>query len=164
MTEYPLEYIVATRFTLGKDIEGGYVNDPLDRGGETNRGITDKADGKVDGKIDLDRNGTGDVAVRDLTEEQALGYYFRWYWQGLCEDLGVVYAALLFDCSVNHGYARAKKWKAECPDILSLLQRREHFYQDIVAHNPTQKRFIKGWLNRIDLFCKKFDVNYKTTR
>ncbi|WP_282188064.1 glycosyl hydrolase 108 family protein, partial [Citrobacter freundii] len=33
--------------------ERGYVNDPTDRGGETNFGISDKRDGVADGMTDV---------------------------------------------------------------------------------------------------------------
>jgi hypothetical protein len=161
---YPPEYLAAVRFTLGPNIEGGYVFDPTDAGGETHMGITDKSDGKIDRMIDLDHDGNGDVSVKDLKREQALEYYFRWYWSGLCDGLEPLLAALLFDCSVNHGYARAKGWKAANPSVQALLKTREDFYHSCVANRPANKKYINGWLNRIDWFCKAFNIKYKTKR
>ncbi|EEZ2543864.1 peptidoglycan-binding protein, partial [Escherichia coli] len=40
----------ALNFILRPDIEGVYVNDPTDRGGETKYGISDRRDGVIDGK------------------------------------------------------------------------------------------------------------------
>ncbi|WP_277997612.1 glycosyl hydrolase 108 family protein, partial [Escherichia coli] len=38
----------ALNFILRPDIEGGYVNDPTDSGGETKYGISDRRDGVID--------------------------------------------------------------------------------------------------------------------
>ena len=62
--------------------EGGFVNDPLDRGGATNMGVT-LSTFKAHGH---DNDGDGDIDVQDLrnqTEEQAMGicklnYWDRW--------------------------------------------------------------------------------------
>lgn len=42
----------ALNFIQRPDIEGVYVNDPTDRGGETKYGISDRRDGVIDGKTD----------------------------------------------------------------------------------------------------------------
>ena len=56
--------------------EGGYVNHPSDPGGETKFGVSDRADGKIDGYIDIDGDGIGDVPVKKLTIEDAkIGSY-----------------------------------------------------------------------------------------
>ena len=60
--------------------EGGYVNDPTDKGGKTKYGISDKRDGLADGKTDVDGDGKPDTRIKDLTEEQAGQIYFRDYW------------------------------------------------------------------------------------
>ena len=60
--------------------ERGYVNDPTDRGGETNFGISDKRDGVADGMTDVNGDGKPDTRIRDLTVEQAGQIYFRDYW------------------------------------------------------------------------------------
>ncbi|URU46679.1 glycosyl hydrolase 108 family protein [Klebsiella pneumoniae] len=52
--------------------EGGYVNDPTDKGGETKYGISDKRDGLADGKADVDGDGPNPITrIKDLTEEQS---------------------------------------------------------------------------------------------
>ncbi|HAJ7098559.1 TPA: hypothetical protein HNO00_08180 [Escherichia coli] len=54
----------ALNFILRPDIEGVYVNDPTDRGGETKYGISDRRDGVIDGKTDV--NGDGKPDTRDI--------------------------------------------------------------------------------------------------
>lgn len=40
----------------------------------------------------------------------------------------------------------------EDPDALAseFIARRQEFYQDIVDRKPSQQKFLKGWLNRVD--------------
>lgn len=88
--------------------EGGFIDDPRDPGGKTKFGISDRADGKVDGKIDTDRDGTGDVAVEMLTIDQAKAIYKEHYWDKVQGDrftwpLNV----FLFDAAVNQGVGGA---------------------------------------------------------
>lgn len=51
----------ALNFILRPDIEGGYVNDPTDSGGETKYGISDRRDGVIDGKTDVNGDGKPDI-------------------------------------------------------------------------------------------------------
>ncbi len=51
----------ALNFILRPDIEGVYVNDPTDRGGETKYGISDRRDGVIDGKTDVSGDGKPDM-------------------------------------------------------------------------------------------------------
>lgn len=91
--------------------EGGYVNDPVDPGGETNWGISDRRDGKMDGKADLDSDGIGDVRMRDLTKDQANKVYKRDYWDAINGDkLPSGLDLVAFDGAVNSGVSRGAKW------------------------------------------------------
>lgn len=71
-------------------LEGGYVNDPKDPGGETNYGISKRA--------------YPDVDIKALTLDQAKGIYRRDYWNAVKADqLPWPLAAYVFDCAVNQG-------------------------------------------------------------
>lgn len=74
-TSFSPAFLHALAFVLAR--EGGYVNDPTDKGGETKYGISDKRDGLADGKADVDGDGKPDTRIKDLTEEQAGQIYFR---------------------------------------------------------------------------------------
>lgn len=138
----------------------GYVDDPYDNGGETKFGVA--------------KNANPDLNIRRLTWEQAKEVYYRRYWiNGSCDKLPARVAILHFDGCVNHGVGRANKFlqralnvgvdgvigpitagKAHKSDQIALckdicLQRAE-FYRAIVRNNPSQGRYINGWMRRID--------------
>ena len=74
--------------------EGGYVNDPLDNGGETNFGISKKAYPGLD--------------IKSLTKENAKNIYHKDYWIPLkCPNLPFGVALVLFDFGVNAGRGAA---------------------------------------------------------
>ncbi len=128
----------ALKFTLKH--EGGYRNDPNDTGGETNFGISDRRDGVVDGKADLNGDRVPDVAIKDLTQEQAAIVYNREYWTPCkCEQLHPAVAMIVFDTAVNAGNHQAAK----------LLQRALKLNEDgqigprtIAAANADPKRTV----------------------
>ncbi|AUZ65883.1 peptidoglycan-binding protein [Citrobacter telavivensis] len=157
--------------------ERGYVNDPTDRGGETNLGISDKRDGVADGKTDVDGDGKPDTRIRDLTVEQAGQIYFRDYWYpAYCPLWPDEVALFVFDSSVQHGAKKAVQLLQEAvgftgksvdgiagkntraavesadPDWLMnrLYLRRSRYYADIIKSNPSQGKFLNGWFNRLD--------------
>ncbi|MBD3728742.1 MAG: hypothetical protein IE933_03470 [Sphingomonadales bacterium] len=102
------------------DVEGGYVDDPSDRGGATKFGISLrflKAEGAFDedgdGFADFDLDFDGDIDgadIRKLTPGDAQFLYHRCFWQVLdCESFPVPIGEMLFDQGVNGGNAAAKK-------------------------------------------------------
>lgn len=162
----------ALDFVLAK--EGGYVNDPTDKGGETKFGISDKRDGIADGKTDVNGDGKPDTAIKDLTPEQAAQIYFRDYWQAAyCTDWPDGISLFVFDSSVQHGVKAAIRQLQSaagvtadgivgpnttraviCADPEWLLNRcflrRSRFYADIIKSNASQGKYLSGWFNRLD--------------
>jgi hypothetical protein len=117
--------------------EGGYVNDPADMGGETKFGISKKAYPNLD--------------VANLTETQAAAIYKRDYWDAIGADqLPANIREIAFDAAVNHGVETAKQLLAQAGnDPQKFLQLRANLYQQIVDANPSQAKFLDGWMNRL---------------
>lgn len=85
-----------TAFTRLLGHEGGYVNNPLDKGGETKYGISKRSYPKLD--------------IASLTQVDAKAIYLRDYWKPAgCDSVPPAIAFDLFDMAVNSGVARAVK-------------------------------------------------------
>ena len=152
--------------------EGGFSNDPADRGGATQFGITRAV-------LAAYRNKPVSIEdVKNLKREEAAQIYKTQYWNPLNLDKvqKQAMATAIFDMSVNRGPRTAAKMAQralnECGYklavdgsigvfTLSALNRVdpvawmkafqsivEQGYYSIVRANPSQKRFIKGWINR----------------
>lgn len=101
-------------------IEGGHVNDPVDRGGETQYGISLRflkavggIDANQDGVADLDLNFDTVLDGQDIrliTPDIALGLYLKHFYVGPgFWTLPKPYDAALFDQAVNGGTTAAIK-------------------------------------------------------
>ena len=97
MNNYPEDFLKAVALTL--KVEGGYSNRPPheDPGGATNLGITEgllKDIGGWHGKRD----------VRQLSEADAVGIYYKHFWQRFkCGSLPWPLSCAVFDHCVNAG-------------------------------------------------------------
>lgn len=94
----------AFKIVLG--FEGGYVNDPADRGGETNYGITYNTlnDAKNKGWIPFN------VTIQNIQLEHAKIIYKKGYWDVIQADsLPHPLDLIMFDSAVNHGPGAAVK-------------------------------------------------------
>lgn len=156
--------------------EGGYVNHPSDPGGETNRGITDRLDGNVDGLVDIDGDGYGDIDIKALTEDEAKQVYKLRFWDKMLGDKieSQHIANILLDGYVNCGSNGIKIMQRILnikedgifgPKTLEALntadeiilynkykQARKDYYINLAERKPALKVFLKGWINRIESF------------
>ena len=144
--------------------EGGYAFDKNDSGGETKFGISKRSYPALN--------------IKDLTLEDAKKIYYRDFWQkGRFEEiLNDLIATQLFDLSVNLGIQvavivlqRALRSVGKTvqedglmgPETLLAMMYSEPrsllaaikseaagYYRQIAAKNPSQQKFLKGWLNR----------------
>jgi lysozyme family protein len=146
--------------------EGVLSNNPLDPGGRTYRGVTQRA-------YDAWRKskGLGSRMVDLITDREITDFYFEEYWQPAgCEQLPAELAMAVFDMAVNSGTWNAKLTlqealrvkcdgvigpatvnaaKAEPDAALLFLKKRATFVADIVARKPAQSAFLAGWMNRL---------------
>ena len=155
--------------------EGGakYTNDPLDRGGATKYGITI---GTLQG-IKYDTNHDGKVNVEDVKSLQLDDFKHilkKQYWDRWKADdiVNQSLANLLVDWtwgSGKHGITIPQRCLgvpadgkvgnvtinalngANQKDIYNKVwQARKQFYYNIVKSNPSQSKWLHGWLNRLN--------------
>jgi hypothetical protein len=61
---------------------------------------------------------------------------------------------LVFDRAYGKNTFNALQEADESKFIDIFLEKRKNFFLKIVQNNPSQNRFIKGWLNRIQ-WCRR---------
>lgn len=159
--------------------EGGFVNDPLDNGGATKYGITQRT-------LTLWRGREVSVDdVKNLEKREAHEIYYAWYYikPGI-NSLPPAIQPIMLDMAVNPGPSRAIKFLQDVLNafgyyevridgklgpktisaangawhhlghqlIVSLVNRRVIFYEGCVRANASQRRFLGGWIARAESF------------
>lgn len=157
--------------------EGGYANDPDDHGGETYRGVSrknwpgwagwalvDKLKARKDFPACLARNTDLQLLVKN--------FYQRNFWTPVMVAIAdQSLANWLFDKAVNCGTSRAYKLlqaalhvdqdgvigpqsraAVNAADPVALLaacrDAAKSYYTNLALHDPTQSKFLHGWLAR----------------
>lgn len=131
--------------------EGGYVNDPDDKGGATNKGITQ---GTYNGWLKSKCLPAKDV--KNITNDEVAQIYYQNYWlKAGCDKMSKVFAVMSFDTAVNMGVGRVGQFLqyAEYKDSDKFIFARIAKYREF-AKVPSQAKFLKGWLNRVNALCK----------
>lgn len=148
--------------------EGGYVNDPADYGGETNFGISKRQYPNLDIK-NLTREEAVGIYYRD--------YWCRFLGDKLASQ---AVAEELLDSAVNMGWSRASMFLQEALNLLAesglltdglvgpktidaanaykypgalvkvLNGLQFERYRAIVEKDPTQRKFLRAWLSRVE--------------
>jgi lysozyme family protein len=123
-----------TAFEIVVGIEGGYVNDVRDPGGETKFGISKRQYPRED--------------IPNLSLERAKAIYLRDYWDAHgCGDMPWCEALLVFDTAVNGG--NADRWHSMfsgAPEFIELYQAEHNLY---LAALHTWPAFGRGWSRRL---------------
>ena len=139
--------------------EGGYVDDPQDRGGETNFGISKRAYPNID--------------IKNLTVAGAKEIYKRDYWDRVRanEITSQEVASGLFDTAVNMGVRTASKLLQGCIDahpdgvignvslqkinsidtetlLLRFKISKIARYTYLAKKRPANRKYLLGWINR----------------
>ena len=150
-------------------VEGGYSNDKYDAGGKTKYGIIESEARKYGYEVHM-RDMPLDIA-RDIYNKK---YYHK---NGLDTLKSDKIALSVCDFIINSGNWGTKKAQAALNELgfdlkvdgilgaesLEALNKvdenkflekyhdlQRRFYRAIVANKPSQKVFLKGWLNRVD--------------
>jgi len=167
--------------TLG--LEGGFSDDPDDKGGRTNYGITEAVFRDALNRMVI--SGVSDI--KDLTTAQAKAIYKTDYWLKIrlndVRDISI--AAEIFDTAVNMGTTMAIKiaqralnflgerlevdgvpgpktidalnrWSAKDARALFVCLNGYQFirYVEIVTNNASQMKFSRGWTKRVQSYQK----------
>ena len=158
-----------------KKWEGGYSNHPADSGGETNMGIT---------HITYDnyrrKKGLSVRSVKFITDEEWFEIFKTYYWDTMKADQ--IHNQSIANLCVNmiwgsgSGYIKIiqRSLKVKDDGIVGaitinainssnqrelhaeLWTRRKAYFEAIVAKNPSQRVFLRGWINRLNDF--KFSI------
>lgn len=127
--------------------EGGYVNDPTDLGGETNKGITYRTYNAY-----RKSKGLKPQSVKHITDSEVEDIYYNNYYKASGADKisDPKLSAYVFDTAVNMGVSRAKTFLSESngnADKFEQLRRAK--YDEFVQAKPSQKKYLQGWNNRV---------------
>ena len=108
-----------------------------DRGGPTKYGISQRAYPKLD--------------IKNLTREQAIELAKKDYWdKNKIDQLDPSLREIHFDTAFNKGNSAAQKLlERSGGDPTKYLDERQKYYNEIVKSDPSQKKFQKGWANRV---------------
>jgi lysozyme family protein len=161
--------------------EGGFVNDPADPGGATNKGVTLATFQQCAQRL-LNIAPTLDN-LKALTDAQAGTIYKALYWDKVRgDDIALQpLADIVFDFQVNAGANASKLLQRVLNDLgaapplavdgaigpgtmralaavdakavyARYKQGRKDYYTNLVNQRPSLGKFLKGWLNRVDSF------------
>lgn len=138
--------VIITRYTA---IEGGYVNDPKDLGGETNHGITVGLARQYE--AELIKRFNWDRTMRNLSKEMANWLYVTEFWNKLYGDrlfkVHPLIADKVFDISINAGKTRGVRFLQE---YLNVNNNEQKLYADLVADGWMGDKTFKA----IDAYIK----------
>jgi len=149
--------------------EGGYVNDPHDRGGATSGGVT-----QVVYTAYRYRHNLPSQAVRLITLDEVRDIYKTQYFDACsCGVMDPWYAVAIGDTAILCGPGYAIAWarlavnlpvshqvspalfaalhRAGCgPTIDNYIDLRIGHHQRVAVEHPDQGRFLEGWLARAE--------------
>lgn len=155
-------------FALTNGEEGGYSNNPKDRGGITYKGVTQRT---FSAWLSANNQEDRDVITMTDAEHRSLAYVLFWK-RCSCDDLPERSGCMHYDTATNSGPANAVRMLQQALGVvvdgvygpitrnavlaandLDLLAAyfavRKAFYERIVESTPSQAVFLNGWMNRL---------------
>lgn len=153
-------------------VEGGYVNDPNDAGGETNHGITATLANQY--KAQLQSLFSWDGTMRNLSLDMANWLYTTEFWNKLnCDQLMAIHPLLadkMFDIAINSGKTSAVTY---LQDYLNCANNQGQTYPDITVDGGMGpgtlralqsfygQRGAKGAADLVMMLCCYQGANYR---
>lgn len=155
-----------------KKWEGGFANDPADRGGATNKGVTiatfeayckakslprpnvERLKRMTDGEwLDILKTMFWDRWQADKIKSQKLANILvDWVWGSGVYGIKIPQRILGVKQDGIVGNKTLEALNAQDPDKLFqvIYEARKKYLNDITISRPINKRFLKGWLNRLE--------------
>ncbi|MBN1281871.1 MAG: hypothetical protein JW985_02780 [Alphaproteobacteria bacterium] len=140
--------------------EGGYVDDPFDSGGETKYGVSKNNNPDIDVK-NITRSDAENIAYQryykkygiDRLPDGIRGDVFQVGWacgpgvaiKQLQSVLGVPKTGIIDDATINASQNYSSDLRGQ------YLTKHRNYLIGITERNPTQRRFLNGWMNRVEL-------------
>jgi lysozyme family protein len=165
-----MRFLKCLQIVLGN--EGGLSDNPSDRGGRTNYGVTQKTYSQW-----LKAVGLPVRAVDEIQPHEVEAIYFNYWKDAHCAYMPEQLDLQMFDAAINHGPKRAIKLLQAALGVdedgicgrLTMtalheevvvfgikqiceryLDERASFFDTIVMNDPSQAVFADGWLNRVE--------------
>ena len=176
--------------------EGGFVNDPDDKGGFTYRGITRKNFPNWEGWQIVDTNlplKNGQIIKNEELEQYVREFYYDNFYHPmkideidnmlisghlLCHGVnaGIKNSVKILQKSINEicnenisvdgiigkitlSYANSNEQEKIANE---MIVKRKEYYTNLAKRNPSQQKFLKGWINRVDnttKICNKMTIS-----
>lgn len=155
-----------------KKWEGGFANDPADRGGATNKGVTiatfeayckakslprpnvERLKRMTDGEwLDILKTMFWDRWQADKIKSQKLANILvDWVWGSGVYGIKIPQRILGVKQDGIVGNKTLEALNAQDPDKLFqvIYEARKKYLNDIAISRPANKRFLRGWLNRLE--------------
>lgn len=142
--------------------EGGYINNPDDKGGETNLGITLDT-WRFLATQDLGIKASSET-LKSMTKSQAETIYYNHYWQtkGFCKLENTKIALMIYDWTITSGLAIKQIRKClhnECDSTLSVSNKMDDDIIHCVNNIDDQEKL----LNRIAEIRKDYYLSLTVT-
>jgi len=140
--------------------EGGVSNDPADAGGLTNRGVTQRTYDRSRARERRALQSVVKVTLKEVREIYRRDYSNR----SRAGSLGPQNGPSAFRHDREHGsssgqqFLRRARGLPKQQQIARYLDEREAFYRCLVERKSSQRKFLTGWLRRVDALRKETGV------
>ena len=153
-----------------KKWEGGFSNNPKDKGGATNKGVTLATYRMVYGKNKTvnDLKNISDKEWEhifkiyywdkwkgdDIKNQSIADILVDWVWMSGCGTIKKIQElfGLKADGIVGQKTISCINSQNQEEAFKKIWNRRKKFYDSLVARNPPQKVFLKGWMGRLNSY------------